>query len=96
MKGALKRCLPVAGWALLVAILLMGIGSGDAVLGQTDPLPSWNDGPSKQAIGKFVGAVTAAYSQKGGIKGRTDWADYRMNWNGPSFDGWTPKTRDTP
>jgi phosphoglycolate phosphatase-like HAD superfamily hydrolase len=26
---------------------------------QTDPLPSWNDGPAKQAIVKFVEAVTA-------------------------------------
>jgi phosphoserine phosphatase len=26
---------------------------------QTDPLPSWNEGPSKQAIVKFVGDVTA-------------------------------------
>ena len=48
---------------------------------------------SALAAGKFVGAVTTAYAQKGGIKGRTDWADYRMNWNGPSFDGWTPKTQ---
>ena len=45
---------------------------------------------SALAAGKFVGAVTAAYAQKGGIPGRTDWADFRMNWNGPSIDGWTP------
>ena len=29
---------------------------------QTDPLPSWNDGPSKQAISGFVARVT----QQGG------------------------------
>jgi 2-keto-3-deoxy-L-rhamnonate aldolase RhmA len=45
---------------------------------------------SALAAGKFVGAVTAAYAQKGGIPGRTDWADFRMNWNGPSIDGWAP------
>jgi 2-keto-3-deoxy-L-rhamnonate aldolase RhmA len=45
---------------------------------------------SALAAGKFVGAVTAAYARQGGVKGRTDWADYRMNWNGPSFDGWKP------
>jgi phosphoglycolate phosphatase-like HAD superfamily hydrolase len=28
------------------------------VWAQTDPLPSWNDGPAKQAIVKFVGGVT--------------------------------------
>lgn len=45
---------------------------------------------SALAAGKFVGAVTTAYAQKGGVKGRSDWADYRMNWNGPSHDGWKP------
>jgi len=44
------------------------------------------------AAGKFVGAVTTAYAQRGGIPGRTDWADFRMNWNGPSFDGWMPRS----
>ena len=29
-------------------------------LAQTDPLPSWNDGPSKQAITGFVARVTTA------------------------------------
>ena len=48
---------------------------------------------SALAAGKFVGAVTTAYAQKGGIPGRTDWADYRMNWNGPSVDGWAPPSR---
>jgi 2-keto-3-deoxy-L-rhamnonate aldolase RhmA len=48
---------------------------------------------SALAAGKFVGAVTAAYARKGGIAGRNDWADYRMNWNGPSIDGWTRKAQ---
>ena len=48
---------------------------------------------SALAAGKFVGAVTAAYARQGGVKGRTDWADYRMNWNGPSFDGWKAPAR---
>ena len=29
------------------------------ILAQTDPLPSWNDGPAKQAIVKFVHATTS-------------------------------------
>jgi 2-keto-3-deoxy-L-rhamnonate aldolase RhmA len=48
---------------------------------------------SALAAGKFVGAVTAAYARQGGIPGRNDWADFRMNWNGPSFDGWAPPAR---
>jgi 2-keto-3-deoxy-L-rhamnonate aldolase RhmA len=48
---------------------------------------------SALAAGKFVGAVTTAYAQKGGVPGRTDWADYRMNWNGPAFDGWQAPAR---
>jgi len=35
-----------------------GAGSGTAAI--ADPLPSWNDGPSKQAIVAFVTAVTTA------------------------------------
>ena len=31
---------------------------GTAALAQDDPLPSWNDGPTKQAILDFVTAVT--------------------------------------
>jgi len=59
MKSALKKCRPVAGRsALPLAIFLMVIALGDVVVGQTGPLPSWNDGPSKQAIVKFVEAVT--------------------------------------
>jgi len=45
---------------------------------------------NRLSSGKFVGTVTPAYAQKGGVPGRTDWADYRMNYNGPAFDGWKP------
>ncbi|MCY1740723.1 HAD family hydrolase [Ensifer sp. SL37] len=45
-------------------VLLIAIGVGIAALAspaaaQTDPLPSWNDGASKQAILDFVAGVTA-------------------------------------
>ncbi|HEY1654669.1 MAG TPA: haloacid dehalogenase-like hydrolase [Candidatus Tumulicola sp.] len=36
----------------LCAVLLIGLGSN----APTDPLPSWNDGPAKQAIENFVHA----------------------------------------
>ncbi len=41
-------------WALLAA----------AAYAQTDPLPSWNDGPAKQAIIEFVQATTTQGSAK--------------------------------
>jgi 4-hydroxy-2-oxoheptanedioate aldolase len=42
--------------------------------------------------GKFLGAVTTAYAQPGGVPGRTDHADFRLNYSGPSHDGWQPPT----
>ena len=45
---------------VLVALLLV-FGQADA---QTDPLPSWNDGPSKKAIMDFVQATTDKASPK--------------------------------
>jgi phosphoserine phosphatase len=42
---------------LAVAALLLSAGAAQTQT-QTDPLPSWRDGPSKQAIRKFVGEVT--------------------------------------
>ena len=44
----------------LIAVLLVALASGIAVSTATaqDPLPSWNDGPAKQAILEFVAAVT--------------------------------------
>jgi hypothetical protein len=46
---------------LLLTLLLAAVGSlasGTQALAQTDPLPSWNDGPAKQAIVEFVHATT--------------------------------------
>jgi phosphoglycolate phosphatase-like HAD superfamily hydrolase len=40
--------------------LVLAVSGARAVGAQTDPLPSWNDGPSKQSIVKFVQAVTDA------------------------------------
>ena len=41
--------------------------------------------------GKFLGAVTATYAKAGppGV-GRADFADWRLFYNGPSFDGYQP------
>ncbi len=41
------------------AVVILGLGvTAWSVLAADDPLPSWNDGPAKQAIVEFVGAVT--------------------------------------
>lgn len=47
--------------ASLVAIAAV-LGSGKLALAQADPLPSWNAGPTKQAIVEFVRATTDASS----------------------------------
>ena len=39
----------------VLAVLLLCVASA---LAQTDPLPSWNDGPNKRAIISFVNGVT--------------------------------------
>jgi hypothetical protein len=48
------------------AALILGAAASVSVAGpasaQSDPLPSWNDGPAKQAIVKFVHATTDAAS----------------------------------
>src|SRR5687768_18615998 len=41
------------------AVLALGLASWHAEAAD-DPLASWNDGPAKQAIVRFVDAVTAA------------------------------------
>src|SRR5208282_6087468 len=50
--------------ALLAAVNALALGALIALAGtaqaQTDPLPSWNDGPAKQAIVRFVQATTTA------------------------------------
>ncbi|MGH8069335.1 MAG: HAD family hydrolase [Candidatus Entotheonellia bacterium] len=48
-----KRLISVAA-AILCVVLL----AGGPAYAQTDPLPSWNDGPAKQAIVAFVQATT--------------------------------------
>jgi phosphoserine phosphatase len=48
MGQAILRCLAV----------LLVLGSGLPALAQPDPLPSWNDGPAKQSLVKFVQVVT--------------------------------------
>ena len=45
----------------LFVALLLGFGQAHA---QTDPLPSWNDGPAKKAIVEFVQATTAQGSPR--------------------------------
>jgi len=47
-------CLAVGVWLLALAL----------AHAQTDPLPSWNDGPAKQAIVEFVRATTEAGGPK--------------------------------
>jgi phosphoglycolate phosphatase-like HAD superfamily hydrolase len=44
-------------FALLLAVVA-GVTLGTRALAQTDPLPSWNDGPAKQAIVAFVRKTT--------------------------------------
>jgi len=44
--------------ATLVAIGLICCGSLQALAAETDPLPSWNEGPTKQSIIDFVTRVT--------------------------------------
>jgi hypothetical protein len=48
------KCLISVAAATLCAVLL----TGACAYAQTDPLPSWNDGPAKQAIVAFVQATT--------------------------------------
>ena len=42
----------------LVLAISASLGVVTAARGQTDPLPSWNDGAAKQAIVEFVDATT--------------------------------------
>jgi phosphoglycolate phosphatase-like HAD superfamily hydrolase len=52
---------------LLLASLLAvaaGLAFGTQALAQTDPLPSWNDGPTKQAIVNFVQTTTEKSSTR--------------------------------
>ncbi|MFO1433170.1 MAG: HAD family hydrolase [Candidatus Competibacteraceae bacterium] len=53
-------------YLLFAAVLAItaGLALGTPALAQTDPLPSWNDGPVKQAIVEFVQATTTPGSPK--------------------------------
>jgi phosphoglycolate phosphatase-like HAD superfamily hydrolase len=51
--------LRTAAW---LAALLIGLGAAPGAMGQSDPLPSWNEGPSKQSLVWFVQTVTDAGS----------------------------------
>ena len=57
---ALRAVPRAASTALLALIVLVAV----AVHAQTDPLPSWNDGPAKRAIVEFVKATTDQASPK--------------------------------
>ena len=50
----------LAGSLVLGTLLILGAPA----LAQTDPLPSWNDGPAKQAIVEFVQSTTTQGSPK--------------------------------
>lgn len=47
-----------AGTVALLAASAPGFAQGTAAAAQSDSLPSWNDGPARQALVKFVGDVT--------------------------------------
>ncbi len=50
-------CRGVSKWLVAIATVWIVLLSGYACA-QTSALPSWNDGPSKQAITSFVKQVT--------------------------------------
>src|SRR5262249_51476143 len=51
---------PVRRWIVGIAraVALVAVLSPGVAAGKGDPLPSWNDGPAKQAILSFVAAAT--------------------------------------
>jgi phosphoserine phosphatase len=57
---ASRRSLLVGGVVVPVASIATRFGGPASVLAQDDPLPSWNDGATKQAILDFVAAATDA------------------------------------
>ena len=59
---AIRGRRPRGGWSTVVLAALLGVGVSAPGLAQTEPLPSWNDGPAKQSLVKFVQAVTDAGS----------------------------------
>ncbi len=55
---------PVLSMVAGVLVLAASLTLAAQVLAQTDPLPSWNDGPAKKAIVDFVQATTTQGSPK--------------------------------
>ena len=53
---------PIGRFAVFAVVAVLA--SSQSVCAQTDPLPSWNDGPAKQAIVEFVKATTTQGSPK--------------------------------
>jgi hypothetical protein len=43
---------------IVISLVVIALAFTATVAGAQDPLPSWNDGPAKQAIVEFVGKVT--------------------------------------
>ena len=66
MKGGafVMRAIAAMHRCLLLLVLAIWLGSSPPALGQTDPLPSWNEGPAKKAIVEFVQATTDKASLK--------------------------------
>ena len=54
MTGTIPSFSAFARFLALTALLALGMHAQ----AQTDPLPSWNDGPAKQAIITFVEETT--------------------------------------
>src|SRR5436309_11531986 len=55
---------PVLSMVASMLVLAASLTLAAQVLAQTDPLPSWNDGPAKKAIVDFVQATTTQGSPK--------------------------------
>lgn len=56
--------LPVRWLFKFLLVAVAGLTLGTQAIAQPDPLPSWNDGPSKQAIVEFVQTTTTQGSPK--------------------------------
>ncbi len=54
----MRETLWTASHFVIVIIAFLAGASPIQSIGQTDPLPSWNDGPTKRSIVDFVGRVT--------------------------------------
>jgi phosphoglycolate phosphatase-like HAD superfamily hydrolase len=52
------------GLSMVVLVLAASLTLAAQALAQTDPLPSWNDGPAKKAIVEFVQATTTQGNPK--------------------------------